>query len=151
MYVPAKDVTGVSGLDAFFRLRRIGDVGPLAGRGGTRMHEQHIVIPDGERQAGEKGALPFAKLGLRPGNGGLRARVQGIVGTAERRRVVVAEYGHSALRRMLLDQVEHGDGIRPVTHQVAEVYVHRLRKKLEPGGVRITTVRGVGYRLEAPA
>ena len=38
-----------------------------------------------------------------------------------------------------------------VSANAIEVYVHRLRKKLEPGGVRISTVRGVGYRLEAPA
>jgi two-component system OmpR family response regulator len=34
------------------------------------------------------------------------------------------------------------------------VYVHRLRKKIEPSGVRIITVRGLGYCLEkavAPA
>ena len=29
-----------------------------------------------------------------------------------------------------------------------EVYVHRLRKKLEPSGVKIVTVRGLGYCLE---
>jgi two-component system, OmpR family, response regulator len=29
-----------------------------------------------------------------------------------------------------------------------EVYVHRLRKKLEPAGVNIRTVRGLGYLLE---
>ncbi|MFM7011620.1 MAG: winged helix-turn-helix domain-containing protein, partial [Betaproteobacteria bacterium] len=28
------------------------------------------------------------------------------------------------------------------------VYVHRLRKKLEPSGVKIATVRGLGYCLE---
>jgi two-component system OmpR family response regulator len=38
-----------------------------------------------------------------------------------------------------------------VSTNAIEVYVHRLRKKLEPGGVRISTVRGVGYRLEAPS
>jgi two-component system OmpR family response regulator len=38
-----------------------------------------------------------------------------------------------------------------VSANAIEVYVHRLRKKLSPGGVRITTVRGVGYCLEAPA
>jgi two-component system, OmpR family, response regulator len=38
-----------------------------------------------------------------------------------------------------------------VSTNAIEVYVHRLRKKLEPGGVRISTVRRVGYRLEAPA
>ena len=36
-----------------------------------------------------------------------------------------------------------------VSTNAIEVYVHRLRKKLEPGGIRISTVRGVGYCLEA--
>jgi DNA-binding response OmpR family regulator len=31
-----------------------------------------------------------------------------------------------------------------------EIYVHRLRKKLEPAGVHIRTVRGLGYLLENP-
>jgi len=35
-----------------------------------------------------------------------------------------------------------------VTTNAIEVYVHRLRKKLEPGGIRIVTVRGLGYCLE---
>jgi len=30
-----------------------------------------------------------------------------------------------------------------------EVYVHRLRKKIDPTGVRIRTIRGLGYLLEA--
>lgn len=37
-----------------------------------------------------------------------------------------------------------------VSHNAIEVYVHRLRKKLEPGGVKIATVRGLGYCLERP-
>jgi len=37
-----------------------------------------------------------------------------------------------------------------VSHNAIEVYVHRLRKKLEAGGVRIATVRGLGYCLEEP-
>jgi two-component system OmpR family response regulator len=37
-----------------------------------------------------------------------------------------------------------------VSSNAIEVYVHRLRKKLAPGGVRISTVRGVGYCLEMP-
>ena len=32
-----------------------------------------------------------------------------------------------------------------------EVYVHRLRKKLEPFGVEIQTVRGLGYMIGRPA
>ncbi len=29
-----------------------------------------------------------------------------------------------------------------------EIYIHRLRKKLDPAGIHIRTVRGVGYMLE---
>ncbi len=36
-----------------------------------------------------------------------------------------------------------------VSENAVEVYVHRLRKKIEPAGVRISTVRGLGYCLEA--
>lgn len=35
-----------------------------------------------------------------------------------------------------------------VSNNAIEVYVHRLRKKIETGGVRIATVRGLGYCLE---
>ncbi len=35
-----------------------------------------------------------------------------------------------------------------VSNNAIEVYVHRLRKKIEPAGVRIATVRGLGYCLE---
>jgi len=31
-----------------------------------------------------------------------------------------------------------------------EVYIHRLRKKVEPAGISIRTVRGLGYLLEKP-
>ena len=37
-----------------------------------------------------------------------------------------------------------------VSTNAIEVYVHRLRKKLETGGVKIVTVRGLGYCLEKP-
>jgi two-component system OmpR family response regulator/two-component system response regulator TctD len=35
-----------------------------------------------------------------------------------------------------------------VSSNAIEVYIHRLRRKLEPSGVRIMTVRGLGYCLE---
>ena len=38
-----------------------------------------------------------------------------------------------------------------VSANAIEVYVHRLRKKLDRGGVRISTVRGAGYRLDTLA
>jgi two-component system OmpR family response regulator len=36
-----------------------------------------------------------------------------------------------------------------VTTNAIEVYIHRLRKKIEPADVHILTVRGLGYCLEA--
>lgn len=38
-----------------------------------------------------------------------------------------------------------------VGRNAIEVYVHRLRKKLEPAGVAIRTIRGLGYLLEKNA
>ena len=38
-----------------------------------------------------------------------------------------------------------------VSNNAIEVYVHRLRKKIEASGVRIATVRGIGYCLEKAA
>jgi two-component system OmpR family response regulator/two-component system response regulator TctD len=35
-----------------------------------------------------------------------------------------------------------------VSSNAIEVYIHRLRRKLEPSGARIMTVRGLGYCLE---
>ena len=43
--------------------------------------------------------------------------------------------------------VDEGDGINS---GAIEVYVHRLRKKLEDAQVLIRTVRGLGYLLEKP-
>ncbi len=38
-----------------------------------------------------------------------------------------------------------------VSNNAIEVYIHRLRKKIEQGPVRIATVRGLGYCLEKVA
>lgn len=37
-----------------------------------------------------------------------------------------------------------------VSTNAIEVYIHRMRKKLEPEGIRIATVRGLGYCLDKP-
>jgi len=37
-----------------------------------------------------------------------------------------------------------------VSTNAIEVYMHRLRKKIDADGIRITTVRGLGYCLEKP-
>jgi len=44
-----------------------------------------------------------------------------------------------------------GDGGELGVGNATEVYIHRLRRKLEGSGVAIRTVRGLGYLLEAEA
>lgn len=41
------------------------------------------------------------------------------------------------------------DGGEPGAGNSIEVYIHRLRRKLEGSGLAIRTVRGLGYLLEA--
>lgn len=42
---------------------------------------------------------------------------------------------------------EHDDAL---TDNAVEIYIHRLRKRLEPYHITIRTVRGLGYLLEKP-
>ncbi|KAF4513766.1 UNVERIFIED_CONTAM: hypothetical protein B566_EDAN011686 [Ephemera danica] len=60
--------------------------------------------------------------------------------------VLMTRMGRLVSKDQLVDQL-CGWG-EEVSHNAIEVYVHRLRKKLESGGVKITTVRGLGYYLE---
>jgi two-component system OmpR family response regulator len=60
--------------------------------------------------------------------------------------VFLARAGRLVSKDQLVSHLcEWGEEVSP---NAIEVYVHRLRKKLEPGGVRIVTVRGLGYSLE---
>jgi two-component system, OmpR family, response regulator len=61
--------------------------------------------------------------------------------------VLLLRSGRLVSKEQLVDHLcEWGE---EVSTNAIEVYVHRLRKKLEPG-VRVTTVRGLGYCLEKP-
>lgn len=60
--------------------------------------------------------------------------------------VLMQRTGRLVSKEQLVSRLcEWGEEVSP---NAIEVYVHRLRKKLEPGGVRIVTVRGLGYSLE---
>jgi len=62
--------------------------------------------------------------------------------------VLLQRIGRLVSKEQLVDHLcEWGE---EVSNNAIEVYVHRLRKKLEPGGVQIATVRGLGYCLEKP-
>jgi len=46
---------------------------------------------------------------------------------------------------------DRGEQFSSTLDASVRVYIHRLRRKLEGGGVNIRTVRGLGYLLEAQA
>ena len=57
--------------------------------------------------------------------------------------------GRVVSKEQIADQLTGwGEEVGP---NAIEVYVHRLRKKLEPAHVKIRTVRGLGYVLEKHA
>lgn len=55
--------------------------------------------------------------------------------------------GQVVIKTRLAQQISDWEG--EVGNNAIEVYVHRLRKKLEPQGVHIRTIHGLGYLLEA--
>lgn len=60
--------------------------------------------------------------------------------------VLLQRTGRLVSKDQLVDHLcEWGE---EVSNNAIEVYVHRLRKKIELGGIRIATVRGLGYCLE---
>jgi two-component system OmpR family response regulator len=60
--------------------------------------------------------------------------------------VLLQRAGRLVSKEQLVERLcEWGD---EVSNNAIEVYVHRLRKKIEHGPVRIATVRGLGYCLE---
>jgi DNA-binding response OmpR family regulator len=60
--------------------------------------------------------------------------------------ILLMRTGRMVSKNQLVDHLcEWGE---EVSTNAIEVYVHRLRKKLEPSGVKIMTVRGLGYCLE---
>ncbi|TMS59472.1 response regulator transcription factor [Imbroritus primus] len=60
--------------------------------------------------------------------------------------ILLSRTGRLVSKEQLVDHLcEWGE---EVSNNAIEVYVHRLRKKIEVNGIRIATVRGLGYCLE---
>ena len=60
--------------------------------------------------------------------------------------ILIQRAGRMVSKEQLVDHMcEWGE---EVSTNAIEVYIHRLRRKLESGGVKIVTVRGLGYCLE---
>lgn len=82
------------------------------------------------------------------------ARINGVTVNLSAREVALLEMllqraGRVVNKAQLVDHLcEWGE---EVSANAIEVYVHRLRRKLESGGVKIVTVRGLGYCIEKAA
>jgi two-component system OmpR family response regulator/two-component system response regulator TctD len=63
--------------------------------------------------------------------------------------ILITRSGRVVSKEQLVERL-CGWGDDEVSTNAIEVYVHRLRKKLEPCGVNIVTVRGLGYCLKKP-
>ncbi len=60
--------------------------------------------------------------------------------------VLMLRSGRVVGKDQLAEQLYNFDA--DVGANAIEVYVHRMRKKLEPAGIRIRTIRGLGYLLD---
>lgn len=81
------------------------------------------------------------------------ARLKGEVLELTARELALLEFlllraGRRVAKDKLADQLCSWED--EVSYNAIEVCIHRLRKKLQPSGARITTVRGFGYCLEQP-
>ena len=85
---------------------------------------------------------------------GRRATIKGVPLDLSARELGVLEVlmlrvGRVVSKEQLAEQL-YGWG-EEVGANAIEVYMHRLRKKLEPAGVNVRTIRGLGYLLEKAA
>lgn len=60
---------------------------------------------------------------------------------------LVTQSGHVVRKQTIYHKVYNLDSV--ASPEAIEIYVHRLRRRLEGCGVSIVTVRGYGYRIEA--
>jgi two-component system OmpR family response regulator len=93
------------------------------------------------------GALTYDQVGRVAFLGGqaldLSAREIGLL------EILLQRAGRLVSKEQIVDHLcEWGE---EVSHNAVEVYMHRLRRKLEGSGMRVSTVRGLGYCLERPA
>jgi two-component system OmpR family response regulator len=72
----------------------------------------------------------------------LSARELGVV------ELLLLREGRVVTRQQIVDQLYGWEDVS--TSNAVEVFIYRLRKKLEPSGVDIRTVRGMGYLIDKP-
>ena len=106
------------------------------------------------RRGQSGGASLLSHGALRLDTAGRRATLNGVPLDLSARELGVLEVlmhrsGRVVNKEQLAEQLYGWD--EEVGANAIEVYVHRLRRKLEPAGVVIRTIRGLGYLLEKAA
>lgn len=101
------------------------------------------------RRAGSELVLSTGKLSLNPAT--RHVTLGDDVLALSQREIALLEallinIGQVVKKRALVQQLSHWDS--EIGANAVEVYIHRLRKKLEPHGIIIRTLFGLGYLLE---
>jgi len=133
VHVPGENEGGIDGAKTVLGLAQAGDVDPLLRRRRARVHEERILVPHDQGQPGEKRLLLRADLRARPRDRRLGIGVQRVVGTPQHGGVMVSQNHDRALGSVPLDQVEHGDRIGAIAHQITEE-----RVALRAQGLRVS-------------
>ena len=60
--------------------------------------------------------------------------------------VLLVRFGRVVSKDQLVDKLYNYD--RSVSHNAIEVYIHRLRKKIDGSGIAVRTLHGQGYLME---
>ncbi|MBI4193947.1 MAG: response regulator transcription factor [Betaproteobacteria bacterium] len=105
------------------------------------------------RRGQSGGGSTLSHGALKLDTAGRRATLKGVSLDLSARELGVLEVlmhrsGRVVNKEQLAEQLYGWD--EEVGANAIEVYVHRLRKKLEPAGVTIRTIRGLGYLLDKP-
>ncbi len=110
-----------------------------------------VLLRRGERRSCVETPIVFGPWTVDPGS--LRAIANGELRDLTQREVDLVvlfarEKGRIVSRRRLLKDVWGMNGVDEIETRTVDMHIAKLRKKLDPQGRILTTVRGAGYRFE---
>jgi len=147
--VPVLILTALDGVQERVRALDLGADDYLAKPFALEELEARVRALTRRSHGGSSAILRHAQLSY--DQAGKVAEINGITVDLSAREMALLEIlmqraGRMVSKEHLVDHLcEWGE---EVSANAIEVYVHRLRRKLEAGGVKIVTVRGLGYYIE---